>query len=157
MYYCGTDSTWASVTDLYDRYGDEFVDKLATRRIYDPDTGTYVADESEEGRLRVLSLALCDAKQLLRRKLSCYYSNTNLLDDNIFYGIKIWHIKLTIETLKAGGDCLSCACLPDIDKYIECGSICTEDGICLTSEKTFISASTAIFCCEMKGRGCGCC
>lgn len=155
--YCGDESTWASVSDLYDRFGDEFVDKLSTRRVFDTELNSYVSDESPQGRLRVISLALCDAKQLIKDKLRCVYKNVELLDSHLFYGLKQWHIKLTIETLKAGGDCYSCACLTDLDSYVKCGSICTDDGLCLEKKTTFISASEAVFCCEKKGEGCGCC
>lgn len=155
MYYCGSDSTWASVTDLYDRYGGEFVDKLSTRRFYDADAGQYVADESAEGRLRVVSLALCDAKQMILQKLSCLYSNIEILNDNIFMGLKQWHIRATISVLKANGDCYGCDCIDDLDKFLKCGNICTEDGVCLNPNTTFISVSAAKFCCEKEN--CGCC
>lgn len=156
MYYIGEDSTWATVEDLYARFGDEYVDKLAIRRVWDVDSQMYVADESTEGKLRVISLALADAKALLKRKLQCLYSNVDYLDTYVFSAIKQWHIKLTIETLKMGGDCSACACNTDIDSYFACGSICSDDGMCLSSKKTFITVSEAVFCCE-RNCGCGCC
>lgn len=154
--YCGSDTTWATADDLYDRYGDEFVDKLAVRTVWDQDSGRYVADESTEGKLKVIGIALCDARQLMKQKLSCYYSNVDVLEEHLFYSLKQWHIELTIQTLKKGGDCMGCDCVKDMDQYFQCGSICSEDGICLTSKKTFISASVAKFDCECNCKG-GCC
>jgi len=156
MYYCEPSSTWATVDDLYSRFGDEYVDKLAIRRIFDVDLDSYVADESSEGKLRVITLALCDSKELIKRKISCLYSNYLILDDYIFPGIKQWHIKMTIETLKIGGDCMACECNTSLDEYLKCGSICTEDGVCLSKNTTFIEVSESKFCCERLGR-CKCC
>lgn len=149
-------TTWATVDDLYDRYGEEFVDKLSIRRNYDSSIGSYVADESPEGKFRVQMLALEDAKNLIITKLSCKFSGVALLNDFYFAAIKQWHIKLTIETLKIGGDCWACECNTHLDSFIDCGSICSEDGQCLVSKKTFISASVAHFPCECLG-SCGCC
>lgn len=156
MYYCEADSTWAEVEDLYSRYGEEYVDKLATRRNWDVDLDQYVADESDEARLRVIILALCDAKQLMKHKLSCVYGNVTLLDEYVFYAVKQWHIKMTIETLKAGGDCQACACIADFDSFVKCGSICTDDGKCLSKTATFVTVSESHFHCECLG-SCGCC
>ena len=153
--YCGSDSTWAIIEDLYDRYGDEYVDKLAVRTVWDSDSQRYVADETLEGKTKVINIALCDAKQLLKQKLSCKFSNVNILDDHLFYSLKQWHIELTIQTLRRGGDCMGCECVSQIDQYIACGSICSEDGLCLSSNQTFFSVSEAHFKCE--GCGCGSC
>ena len=151
-------STWATPEDLYERFGDEFVDKLAIRRKWNSEIEDYVADESDEGKLAVIELALEDAKQLLLQKLSCLYGELTLLEDDTyaFTSILQWHIKLTIETLKIGGDCYACACIGDLDKFLGCGTICTPDGVCLPGLNTFISASVAHFKCECHGR-CGCC
>lgn len=154
--YSGDSSSWANVNDLYDRFGDEFVDKLATRNKYDTEVKRYIADESTEGRFKVIALALCDAKALIIRKLKCKYSNVSLLNSSAFPSIKLWHIKMTIETLKVGGDCSGCNC-EELDKFIECGDICNEDEtVCLSSKLTFITASEAVFTCECHG-GCSCC
>lgn len=157
MYYCSdVKLTWATPTDLYERFGDEFVDNLSTRRNYDKTLGRYVADERPEARLRVVQLALDDARAMIVRKLQCKYNDVVQLNTLYFPSIKQWHIKLAIETLQMGGDCSACACNADLDKYLDCNSICTEDGICLTSKSTFISASEAHFKCECIG-SCGCC
>lgn len=157
MSYCSDEKTsWASISDIYDRYGDEFVDKLSIRRKYDTEVQSYVADETKEGLFKVQMLALCDAKDLILEKLSCKFSSLELLDTNNFPSIKQWHIRLTVETLKAGGDCRACACIEDLNKFVDCNSICDDTGVCLKSKKTFISASTPVFKCECKG-GCRCC
>lgn len=157
MSYCSDEKTsWASISEIYDRYGDEFVDKLSIRRKYDTDVQSYVADETKEGLFKVQMLALCDAKDLILEKLSCKFSNLELLDTNNFPSIKQWHIRLTVETLKAGGDCRACACIEDLNKFVDCNSICDDAGVCLKSKKTFISVSTPVFKCECKG-GCRCC
>lgn len=156
MYCTGSETTsWATIDDLYLRYGDEYIDKQATRNKYDAATKAYIADESREGRFLVVSVALCDAKELILRKLMCRFANTELLDTLVFPAIKQWHIKLTIETLKAGGDCSGCACVAEIDQFLDCGKVCSESGTCLPSNKTFFSISKAKFPCE--GGGCGCC
>ena len=132
--YCSDESTsWASIGDLYDRYGEEFVDRLSVRRNYDTEVGSYVADETKEGFTKVQILALCDAKALILEKLSCKYTGLKQLDTVSFPSVKQWHIKLAVETLKIGGDCRACACVEDIVKFSECGSLCYEDGICLPS------------------------
>lgn len=158
--YCypgNSSSSWATIRDLYDRYGEEYVDKLAIRRNWNETAGSYVSDESREGKFRVICLALEDSKALIRRKLLCKYTSIEGLDSANFLGIKQWHIKLTIETLKIGGDCTSCECNADLDKFIDCNSICTEDGVCLTSNKTFMVATVAHYPCEGCGDGCSCC
>lgn len=155
--YCDPLSTWATVEDLYERFGDEYVDKLATRRVWDVDSEQYVADESTEGRLRVLNLALCDAREFLKGKLACCFQSIQLLDEKPFPSIKQWHIKLTIEALKVGGDCFSCKdCITSFDEFCKCSTICSDDGECLVSKNTFISVSEAKFCCEEYARGCKC-
>lgn len=155
--YCEeSSSSWATIQDLYDRFGEEYVDKLAVRRNWDAELKMYVADETEAGKFKVLCLALQDAKNLLIRKLQCQYTDIAALSTSVFPAIKQLHIQLTIETLKNGGDCSSCACNTDIDKYIDCGTICNDAGECLVSNKSFISASEAHFHCECKGH-CGCC
>ena len=153
-YDCDETSTWADVGDLRERFGDEYIDKLATRRNFDSARGEYLSDETSTNRLRVITLALCDARELILRKLSCLYKNLYVLDKHFFHGIKQWHIKLAIETLKAGGDCSSCGCIADLDKYLECGRICADDGTCLESLKTFISVTSQKFPCEDEGCGC---
>lgn len=152
MYDCETSTTWALPDDLIARYGQEYIDKLSIRRKYDSELEQYVADESTEGRSTVLTLALCDAKNLIYSKIQCKYQNADLLNTAYFPSIKHWHIKLTIETLKAGGDCSGCACILDMDRFIDCSPICSEDGQCLISNKTFISATEAEFKCECFGR-----
>lgn len=151
-------TSWATVEDLYARYGDEFMDKLGTRRLWDPDLETYVADESEAGRTAVIKLALDDAQAFLLYKIACKFSGSEILSTQLFNIIRSWHAKLTIETLKIGGDCTACAeCNTAFDSFLECGKICTSDGlICLASSKTFISASVYVSECECMG-GCRCC
>lgn len=153
---CGSETTWATEEDLYTRYGDEFVDKLAIRRNWDEDEQQYVADESDEAKAAVIALALCDAQNLIIQKLSCLYSNTDILNTELFGALKQWHIRLTIETLKNGGDCMGCACNVDLDRYIGCGNICSDEGNCLVSTKTFFSVTEAHFQCECNCSG-GCC
>ena len=156
MYYCSSETnSWASINDLYERFGDEYVDKLATRRKWDAALDTYVADESVEGRTRVLTLALCDAKALLIQKISCLFGNISLLSTSNFSSIRQWHIRMAIEVLKAGGDCHSCNC-ESLDNFLKCGTICDENGVCLPSKTTFISVSEAKFPCECEDR-CSCC
>lgn len=153
---CGTNSTWASVQDLYDRYGEEYIDKKCIRNKYNVLLQEYVADETQASILKVLELALCDAKNLLLAKLSCIYGNTNLLDLYAFGAIKTWHMKITIATLDAGGDCSSCSEALDLKNFVECGNMCTDDGICLTKNSTFFSVSEPSWPCECLG-SCGCC
>lgn len=145
--------SWAEIEDLYIRYGEEFVDKLAIRNVWDEDVQSYVADESDENKELVLQTALDDAKALIQNKLACLYQDYILVETLEFESIKQWHIRLTIETLKIGGDCTSCACIGDLDKFL-CGAICTEDGVCLVGLSTAFSVSEAFFCCEL---GCGKC
>lgn len=158
MYYCSSDSSsWANYNDLVDRYGQEFVDKISTRNKWDAGSDSYVADESNVSRARVVGIALCDAKAYIKRKLTCAgYEGLDLLDTQNFPGLKLFHVLMTIEVLRLNGDCSGCACNADLDKFIGCGNICTDEGVCLTSSKTFISVSEAKFPCECD-RGCSCC
>lgn len=151
--------TWATIQDLYTRFGDEFVDKLADRRKWDESIQAYVADQSRENRDLVIQTALDDAKALLKQKLSCAYQNISILDEQTFSCITQWHIQLTISVLKAGGDCVGCKC-EGLDDFLKCGSICSDDGTCLVSKSTFFSVSIAHFPCESCGCGesrCSCC
>lgn len=151
--YCSSETTWATIEDLYRRFGDEYVDKLAVRRVFDESVQSYVADESQEGKEMVLELALCDAKNFLKQKIACCYENVSLLDEYVFTAVKNYHIKLTIDTLKAGGDCYACTeCIKSFDDFCSCNSLCSTDGTCLSSKKTFLSVSDSEFPCE----GCGC-
>lgn len=150
-----SNSTWATIEDLYERFGDELMDKLGVRRNYDSDLGTYVADESPASIRKVIQLALDDAREFIIKKLQCKFAGVSRLGTHYFPAIKQWHIKLTIETLKIGGDCAACACVADLDKYIECDRICDENDICLTSTKTFISSSKPKWNCDCHG-GCKC-
>lgn len=152
MYDCETQTTWAMPDDLIARYGQEFMDKLSTRRKFDVELEQYVADESTEGRSTVLTNALCDSKNYIFAKIQCKYKNSDLVNTLNFPSIKHWHIKLTIEALKVGGDCSECACVSDLEKFLDCSPICSEDGQCLLSNKTFISATEAEFRCECFGR-----
>lgn len=145
-YNAPDDSTsWATIDDLYDRYGDEYVDKLAIRRRRTAG-GDYVADQSDEAITRVLILALSDAKDHLQFKLNGRFSNANQINSVSFPIIKAWHIRLTIATLLNGGDCQGCTCL-GLDEFLQ-GEICSPEGICLSSSKTFFSFSEAKFSCE---------
>lgn len=146
--------SWATADDLYERFGDEFVNKLGIRRIYNYLIEDYVADESPEGISKVIELALEDAKAHLLQKMSCKFSNVYLVDQLQFSGLKLWHIRLTIDTLKIGGSCFACTeCNTEFDM---CSSICSDDGVCLTSKSTVFSVSEAHFCCE-KCSGSSCC
>ena len=151
--------TWATIQDLYTRFGDEFVDKLAVRRTWNASLQDYVGNESREHLDLIIQTALDDAKSLLKQKLSCAYQNISILDEQTFSCIKQWHIKLTIDVLKVGGDCTSCKC-EGLDDFLKCGSICSDDGNCLVSKSTFFSVSEAHFPCESCGCGesrCSCC
>lgn len=151
-------ASWATVADLNARFGNEFMDKISTRRKWNAGMQSYVADESDGARTAVIQLALDDAKAFLLYKISCKFSNTDLIATTDFNIIKAWHIKLTIETLKIGGDCTACTeCNAAFDSFLQCGNICDANGVCLSSNGTFISVTKAIFCCELQGRGCGCC
>lgn len=148
---CLKTNSWATINDLYDRYGEEFVDKLSIRRSWDDGLGMYVANESKESMTRVQILALDDAKALLMEKISSLFVGAERLNDVEFYSIKQWHIKLAIETLKKGGDCKGCDCLGDIDEFLK-GKICSEKG-CLEKRTTFFQVYGGKLKCESS---CGC-
>lgn len=148
-------STWAIIEDLYSRLGEEYVNKLAIRNDWDEDTESYVANEDPEVIETRLNQALLDAKNLILQKLTCLYTNVELLDEENFPAILIWHVRTTVEVLKAGGDCTSCNC-EQLDNFIKCNSICATSGVCLTSKKTFLFVSEAKFKCECMGV-CSCC
>lgn len=152
--YCESDSnsSWANINDLYDRYGEEFIDKLSIRRNFNEVIQEYVADESIENKTRVQSLALCDARDMILSMLSPNFSNLKELDIKKFHAVKLWHIKFTIELLKQGGDCATCKA--EFEDFIKSNKICS-DTICLSKKTTFISATKAVFDCEIKS-GCGC-
>lgn len=144
-------NSWANISDLYDRFGEEFVDKLSIRRSWNDEIQDYVADESKTNMTRVQILALEDAKALIKEKLSRCFNNISNLDKHVFGSVKQMHIKLTIETLKSGGDCRGCECVSSIDDL--CQGVC-DNGKCLEKKSTFISVSKAKFKCE---GSCGCC
>ena len=148
LYVCNENSSWATVCDLYDRYGEEFVDKLSTRRVWDEEAGGYVADETKEGRHRVQLLALDDARSVLQEKIHSRFVGVSRLDNEEFFGVKQWHIKLTIEALKKGGDCRGCDCLADIDKFVG-GKVCSNSG-CLKLRSTFLTVYSDRLKCEAR-------
>lgn len=152
-YHSDFENSWATIDDLYDRYGEEFVDKLSIRRNWNAELEDYVADESKSNMTRVQILALEDAKELLKSRMSLHFQKIEWLDTYLFYAVKQFHIRLTIETLKNGGDCSCCQCLEDLSTLLG-GDICN-DTICLPKKKSFISASKAHFKCDHHG-GCGC-
>lgn len=149
--------TWATKEDLYARFGDEVIDKLAIRSDWDKYDQSYVANESCKAKDQILDLALEDAKNLIIHKLSCIYSNYSLVqsEDFVCPVLKQWHIKTTFEVLKAGGDCSSCNC-EKLDEFLKCNTLCSDGGVCLSRNSTFISASVAKFPCEC-GWNCKCC
>lgn len=143
-------NSWATISDLYDRFGEEFVDKLSIRRKWNDVLGDYVADESKSSMTRVQLLAIDDAKALVKEKLSRCFTDVRRADKEVFSAIKQVHIKLIIETLKNGGDCRGCECVSSIDSL--CSGVCNDDS-CLTKKTTFISVSNPKFNCE---EDCGC-
>lgn len=146
--------SWATSEDLYERYGDEFINKLAIRRIWNPLIEDYIADETPQGISAVIELALSDAKIFLLQKISCKFGNVDLINTLEFSAILLWHIRLTIDTLKVGGSCFKCTeCIQEFDM---CTSFCSDDGICLPKKGVLISVSEAEFCCE-KCIGSSCC
>ena len=151
MYCSESNSSWATIGDLYDRFGEEFVDKLSIRRKYDEQIQEYIADESKESKTRVQTLALCDAKDHVLAVLSKKFSDVEKLDTQNFHGIKSWHIKFTIALLKKGGDCKGCK--EDFEEFVASNKICS-DSTCLTKVSTFISATKARFKCEELGGRC---
>lgn len=140
--------TWAIIQDLYDRYGNEYVNKLGIRNNYNQEAGQYVASEDQESIDRVLNTALEDAKHLIINKLSCLYSDYAKVNSLEFPSIKIWHIRMTIEVLKVGGDCTQCDC-EDLSNFLKCNKVCTDDGICLTNSESFFSISKYKSDCEL--------
>ena len=150
-------STWATPQDLYIRYGDEFIDKLSIRRVWDTYHNEYLADESYSGIQTVLETALRDAEAVLKQKISCCFGNVQLLDQHTFSAIKQWHIKLTIAALKKGGDCYACIECQEFEKYCSCSTICSDEGICLPNKKSSISVSKEVFECERCLGRCKCC
>lgn len=151
MYYGDSKSSWANISDLYDRYGEEFIDKLSIRRNFNETIQEYIADESSENKTRVQTLALCDARDMILSILSRHFSNLTRLDNQIFHGIKSWHIKFTIDLLKKGGDCKGCK--KDFEKFLESNKICSGTE-CLKKNSTFISATEAHFKCEVRSKCC---
>lgn len=148
-------SSWATKEDLYARFGQEFVTKLAIRRNWDNESKIWVASEDPIDIGAILNLALEDAKNLILHRLSCFFSNYQSVNESSFSALKFWHIKTTIDVLKANGDCTSCKC-EDLDEFLKCNNLCDDDGFCLTKNTTFISATVAKFECECIG-GCSCC
>ena len=149
---CSNSGSWATINDLYDRYGEEFVDKLSVRRVWDDETGHYLADESKESMTRVQCLALDDARALLQEKISSKFKDIARLDREEFFSIKQWHIKLTIETLKKGGDCQGCECITEIDKFLE-GKVCSNKG-CLPKVGTVVQVYSDKLKCEGSKKCC---
>lgn len=148
-------SSWATKEDLYARYGQEFMAKIALRRNWDEELNTWIASEGVHDIGSVINLALEDAKTLILQRISCFFSNYQKVINGNFPAVKVWHIRTTIDVLKANGDCASCDC-KDLDNFLKCNSLCDENGICLNKKSTFISASVAKFDCECNG-SCRCC
>lgn len=148
--------TWAIKQDLYDRFGQEYMTKLAIRRNWDAINKMWVASEQDVDIAKIINLALDDAKALIQTKLNCQFTDASIVETTDFPAIKIWHMKMTIRVLEAGGDCAGCDCT-DLDKFI-CGQVCSPDGVCLSSAASVISVSVPVFECEACGcGGCTCC
>ena len=149
-------ATWATKQDLYDRFGNEYITKLAMRRNWSEADQMFLASENTVDINKVVDFALEDAKALIQTKLSCQFLDASLVETIDFPAVKIWHMKMTIKVLEAGGDCAGCDCT-DLDKFI-CGRVCAPDGTCLSSNVSAISVSTPVFECELCGcGGCECC
>lgn len=143
-------STWAVKQDLYDRFGQEKITKLAIRRNWDNILKEWIASEADVDIAKIVNLALEDAKSLIQQKLACQFEDYYLVEEQDFPAVKIWHMKMTLKVLEAGGDCTACDCT-DLDKFI-CGQVCAPNGVCLNSLTSAISVSVPDFPCE----GCGC-
>lgn len=136
-------STWTTKAGLYTRYGQEFIDKLARRRDFDPDAGehgAYVENENCERVNQVICTAIEDAKTWILWKLSCCFDikefNRLLEEGDEFSFIQTFHSKLSITFLKSGGDCQECdECKEEISMVCSCKQICSDNGICLPSTK----------------------
>lgn len=148
--------SWATIKDLYARFGEEYVNKLGIRRNFDLETDSYVASEDCKSVKSVLETALADAKQLILYKLACKFKDYEKVNTTNFSIIKQWHIKTTIEILKVGGDCTSCDC-EGLDGFINCGTVCTDDGVCLKKKVSGISVSVPKYPCEGCKGECKCC
>lgn len=144
-------ATWATIEDLYKRYGDEFMDKLSTRMDDNTSGDDYVANEDPLRRDEVIQLALDDARAILLQKINCCFkTDGKLVNPNLsFSGIFPWHIKLTIILLKQGGDCKDCDdCKEAFDDFCKCSSICSDEGDCLEKRGSAISVSEEKFKCD---------
>ena len=150
-------STWANIDDFYSRFGEELVNKLGIRRNWDSTLQQYVASEDESEVEAVINIAIADAKALVQQRLRCKFGNLVSLDTNLFTPIKQWHMKMTIEVLKVGGDCMNCDCTKIDDWISKCDNVCADDDtVCLSSNSCFISATEYHSPCECHG-ACGCC
>jgi len=128
---------WATIDDLFTRYGEEYVNKLAVRRNYDKETKGYIADESCENIKLVLCTALEDARDQLEFVISKCYNikqlNEFISKDEEIKVIKRFHLRMAIAILKEGGDCEACdACEDKFYKICSESKLCTESGLCLT-------------------------
>ena len=146
--YTYSNSSWATLNDLYDRFGEEYIDKLSIRNNYDESLEDYVADESRTNMIRVQLLALDDARDLILNKVNAVFKNAHLFNTMIFPFIKQWHIKLTIGFLKRGGECSSC--IEEFDENLKTSVLCSGN-VCLEKRTTFFYASEYKSKCD---RGC---
>lgn len=157
---------WAEKQDLILRYGEEYVNKIATRNKYDSVNNTYYADQTELSRDAVIEAALEDAKAKLLYHLSCCYNVTEIKalveSGENFTIIKSHHIKMTIAILKSQGDCKECdACEKEFKELCGCGAIISENGvkpkvnskISVTEYNSCIPKSN---CCRCGNRKCCC-
>jgi len=166
-------STWVDRQGLYNRYGQEYIEKLARRRDFDPSanggSGGYVENTSSTRVNEIINIAIEDAKTWMLWKISCCFNiqdfNLLLADNKEFSFLQRFHIKLTIILLKHGGDCAQCdECKAEISEVCSCSEICTDDGICIPSrkrskfsvEKTEPSCLPTKVCCGSCSNRCSC-
>jgi len=135
---------WAKKEDLILRLGEKKVHELSSRYIFDEDCDSFIKDEREDSRDRVINTFLEDARQWLLWELSrCYDNSAKEIQETIETGeefrvILLHHIKLTVAMMKNGGDCEDCEkCKLDFTKLCESSRICSESGVCFERKSRF--------------------
>ena len=158
--------TWAKRSLLEDRVGSERVLKLATRRVWNESLSTYVDDSSDEVTNKSIDQALESAKSWILFTVSCCYDSDRLLkniNDGAIYPMLLeYHLRLTSDFLKWGGDCSECDSLKkEFTDLCKCGSLMDSEGnslkrktkFAVTDNKLCIPESYCNLCCE---EGCKC-
>lgn len=135
---------YATKADLIAKYGEEAVDKAASRTVKSVALDDYIESEDTVARDALIEDALLTACNLIDQRLNTCFDLASIkkfITDNpsdYFISLKNLNMQYAMAFLKEGGDCKDCEetekKIHDLCKY----KLISKDGICLDFKGRFL-------------------